>query len=170
MQRYNALNHSTRWTADYPPPQKKKNTNKRKDERRHTYKGPRSHLWAIGAKINHMIMRTHAFRLRVKITIKMISVNGGWIYLEDCLIEMVILLLLIRDPHTWNCFLNTTYIYQITLVLKFTSILSSTPYANNTFQRIISHMLSQIEITRWLTTFFRYPNNKIEVCNRMRFM
>lgn len=111
-----------------------------------------------------MIIRTHAFRLRVKITIKMISVNGRWTYLEDCSFKRVILLLLIRVPYICNDFLNTTYIFHIALVLKFTSILSSTPHANNTFQRIISHMPSQIEITRWLITFFRYPNNKIE-CN-----
>jgi hypothetical protein len=68
--------HQQGGAVDYPCPQKNQTKErKRKDERRHTYKGPRSHLWATGARINHITMRTHAFRLRVKITIKRISVN-----------------------------------------------------------------------------------------------
>lgn len=38
-----------------------------------TYNGPRSHLWATCASINHKITRTHALRLREKIAIKRIS-------------------------------------------------------------------------------------------------
>jgi hypothetical protein len=59
-------------------------------------------------------MRTHAFRLRVKITIKRISVNEGWAYLDYCSSERVILLLVLqKDPHIRNDFLNLEYyLYQ----------------------------------------------------------
>ena len=45
------------------------------ERRKLTYRGPRSHLWATGAKINHKIIITHIFRLRVKIAIKRISIT-----------------------------------------------------------------------------------------------
>lgn len=39
-----------------------------------TNRGPRSNLWATGAKINHKTITAHAFRLREKIAIKRISI------------------------------------------------------------------------------------------------
>ena len=51
--------------------------------RKLTYRGPRSHLWATGAKINHNRIIIHIFRLREKIAIKRISTNETLKYIKS---------------------------------------------------------------------------------------
>lgn len=41
-----------------------------------TYKGPNSHLWAMGANTNHNIIMAQDFRLMEKIAIKSISTSN----------------------------------------------------------------------------------------------